>query len=59
MEERPPRVAGGCLLAGFTLLGAAIGVALGEASAGLLSGFATGAVLAIFVAIWDSRRGSR
>ena len=59
MENRPPRVAGGCLLAGFTLLGAAIGVAVNQASAGLLSGLAAGAVLAIFVAVWDSRRGSR
>ena len=59
MEDRPPRVAGGCLLAGLTLAGAGIGVALGQATAGLLSGFAAGVVVAILVAVWDSRRGSR
>ena len=57
MTERPPRVAGGFLLALFTLLGAGVGVALGEATAGLLAGFAAGVVAAVVLAFWDSRRG--
>ncbi len=57
MEDRPPRVAGGCLLAGLTLAGAGVGVAFSQATAGLLGGFAAGVVAAIVLAVWDSRRG--
>lgn len=57
MNDRPPRVAGGCLLAVLTLAGAGIGVALGQATAGLLAGFAAGVVVAVVVALWDAKRG--
>lgn len=57
MTERPTPVAGGFLLAVLTLAGAGVGVALGQATAGLLAGFGAGVVAAIVVAVWDSRRG--
>ena len=56
MDETPPRVAGGCLLAAMTLAGAALGVWAGEATAGLLAGFAAGAAAAVILAVWDARR---
>lgn len=54
--NRQPRAAGGCLLAALTILGAVAGIASGQATAGLLGGFAAGVVAAIAVALWDSRR---
>lgn len=57
MNDRPPRIAGGFLLAVLTLLGAVVGVALGQTTVGLLVGFAAGVLIAVAVAIWDARRG--
>ena len=56
MASHPPRAAGGCLLAAFILIGAGVGVAVHEASIGLLAGFGVGVVAAVLVAVWDARR---
>jgi hypothetical protein len=50
-----PRRAGGCLIAGGLMLGAAIGVMMGEPSAGLLIGLTVGVVAAIAMALADRR----
>ncbi len=55
-SARPPMAAGGCLLALLTLGGAGVGVAVHQASLGLLGGFALGVVAAVLVAVWDARR---
>ena len=56
MTNRTPRAAGGCLLALLTLVGAGIGVAVHQASLGLIGGFVAGVVAAALVAVWDARR---
>ncbi len=56
MSNRPPRAAGGFLLALLTLVGAGIGVAVHQASLGLIGGFVVGALAAVGVAVWDARR---
>ncbi|WP_419814264.1 hypothetical protein [Glacieibacterium sp.] len=56
MANKPPRAAGGCLLALSTLVGTVIGIVVHQASIGLIAGFCIGVVAAIAVAVWDSRR---
>jgi uncharacterized membrane protein len=50
-----PRQAGGCLIAAGLMLGAGIGVAVGESSAGLLIGLAVGVIAAVAMALRDRR----
>ena len=56
MSTRPPRAAGGCFLALFTLAGAGAGVLVHQPSVGLLAGFGFGVLAAVLVAVWDARR---
>lgn len=49
--------AGGCLLALSALAGAAVGVAIGQPSAGVVIGTAIGILLALIIWIIDRRRG--
>ncbi len=53
--SRPPQRGGGILIAAGLMLGAAIGVALGQPSQGLIIGFAVGAALAIALWLADRR----
>ena len=53
-EPDRPRLGGGIFLAIGPLAGAAIGMALGEPSLGLLAGLGAGALLAL--ALWLARR---
>ena len=53
-DEGEPR-AGGALIAGGTLAGAAAGIALGQATIGVLAGFAAGTLAALLVWVRDRR----
>jgi uncharacterized membrane protein len=50
-----PRRAGGCLIAGGIMLGAIIGVMIGESSAGLLIGLGIGVAGAVAMVLMDRR----
>jgi uncharacterized membrane protein len=50
-----PNRAGGCLIAGGLMLGAGIGVMVGESSAGLLIGLAVGVAGAVAMTLRDRR----
>jgi hypothetical protein len=54
-----PRMAGGIFIFLGLLIGAIAGLALGEPSLGMVSGFGVGAVLAILIWLLDRQRGNK
>ncbi len=54
-DSSPPSAAGGVLVALGSILGAAVGFAIGEATAGFLIGLGLGAVGALLI-WWRDRR---
>jgi hypothetical protein len=55
-ENSPPRLAGGIFIAFGLLIGAIIGVAMDQPSAGTVIGMAIGTVIAVAVWIMDRKR---
>jgi hypothetical protein len=55
-ENSPPRLAGGIFIAFGLLIGAIIGVAMDQPSAGTVIGMAIGTVIAVAVWIMDCKR---
>jgi hypothetical protein len=55
-ENSPPRLAGGIFIALGLLIGAIIGVAMDQPSAGAVIGMAIGTVIAVAVWIMDRKR---
>jgi len=55
-KERPPRRAGGFLIAMSTLVGAVIGVAFGQPSIGVIGGTGFGTGLALLIWLRDRER---
>jgi uncharacterized membrane protein len=56
-ENRKPRVAGGIFVALGLLVGAVVGIAINQPSAGMIAGFGVGAVIALVIWLIDSKRG--
>ncbi len=54
-----PRMAGGIFIFLGLLIGAIAGVALGQPSLGMITGFAIGIMLAILVWLVDRQRGKK
>jgi hypothetical protein len=50
---RPPRQAGGCLIAAGLMIGPIVGLAFGQTSLGLIGGFAIGVLAAVVMAVRD------
>lgn len=55
-ENSPPRLAGGIFIALGLLIGAIMGVALDQPSAGTVIGMAIGSVIAVLIWIMDRKR---
>ena len=55
-ENSPPRLAGGIFIALGLLIGAIIGVAMDQPSAGAVIGMAIGIVIAVAIWIMDRKR---
>ena len=55
-ENSPPRLAGGIFIAFGLLIGAIIGVAMDQPSAGAVIGMAIGTVIAVAIWIMDRKR---
>ena len=55
-ENSPPRLAGGIFIALGLLIGAIIGVAMDQPSAGAVIGMAIGTVIAVVIWIMDRKR---
>lgn len=55
-ENSPPRLAGGIFIALGLLIGAIIGVAMDQPSAGTVIGMAIGTVIAVVIWIMDRKR---
>ena len=55
-ENSPPRLAGGIFIALGLLIGAIIGVAMDQPSAGVVIGMAIGAVIAVVIWVMDRKR---
>jgi hypothetical protein len=55
-ENSPPRLAGGIFIALGLLIGAIIGVAMDQPSAGAVIGMAIGAVIAVVIWVMDRKR---
>jgi amino acid permease len=55
-ENSPPRLAGGIFIALGLLIGAMIGVAMDQPSAGTVIGMAIGTVIAVVIWIMDRKR---
>jgi len=55
-ENSPPRVAGGIFIALGLLIGAIIGVAMDQPSAGAVIGMAIGTVIAVAIWVMDRKR---
>jgi hypothetical protein len=55
-ENSPPRLAGGIFIALGLLIGAIIGVAMDQPSAGAVIGMAIGTVIAVAIWIMDRKR---
>jgi hypothetical protein len=55
-ENSPPRLAGGIFIALGLLIGAIIGVAMDQPSAGAVIGMAIGAVIAVAIWVMDRKR---
>jgi len=56
-ENSKPRLAGGIFVALGLLLGAIVGIAINQPSAGMVAGFAMGVVIALAIWFIDSKRG--
>lgn len=54
-RSRPPQRGGGVFIALGLVLGAIVGVALGQPSIGLIAGFGSGVALAVLLALRDRR----
>lgn len=54
-----PRLGGGIFLFAGLLIGAIAGVALNEPSIGMITGFATGGLLAILIWLFDRKNGGK
>lgn len=57
MIQNQKSFAGGILITLCLLIGAAIGIAFGQPSAGFVGGLATGSLVALALAVRDKRRG--
>ncbi|WP_395619118.1 hypothetical protein [Sphingorhabdus sp.] len=55
-ENSPPRLAGGIFIAFGLLIGAIIGIAMDQPSAGTVIGMAIGTVIAVVIWIVDRKR---
>jgi F0F1-type ATP synthase assembly protein I len=55
-ENSPPRLAGGIFIAFGLLIGAIIGIAMDQPSAGTVIGMAIGTVIAVVIWIMDRKR---
>ncbi|WP_397581418.1 hypothetical protein [Sphingorhabdus sp.] len=55
-ENSPPRLAGGIFIALGLLIGAIIGVAMDQPSAGAVIGMAIGIVIAVAIWVMDRKR---
>ena len=55
-ENSPPRLAGGIFIALGLLIGAIIGVAMDQPSAGAVIGMAIGTVIAVAIWVMDRKR---
>ena len=56
-ENSQPRLAGGIFIAFGLLIGAIIGIAMDQPSAGTVIGMAIGTVIAVVIWIVDRKRG--
>jgi hypothetical protein len=56
-ENSRPRLAGGIFVALGLLVGAIVGIAINQPSAGMVAGFCVGALIALAVWFVDSKRG--
>jgi hypothetical protein len=56
-ENSRPRLAGGIFVALGLLIGAIGGIALNQPSAGMIAGFGVGALIALAIWFFDSKRG--
>jgi hypothetical protein len=56
-ENSQPRLAGGIFIALGLLIGAIAGIALDQPSAGMVTGFGIGAVVALAIWLFDRKRG--
>lgn len=56
-ENSRPRLAGGIFVALGLLIGAIVGIALNQPSAGMVTGFGVGAAIALAIWFIDSKRG--
>lgn len=56
IKNSQPRVAGGIFVALGLLVGAIVGIAMNEASAGMIGGFAIGCAIAVAVWLLDRKR---
>lgn len=57
-KPKTPSLAGGIFIAAGMLIGAMIGIYIGQPSAGMVIGLATGAGLAAIVWLFDRKRGN-
>jgi hypothetical protein len=58
MPSAPPQPrAAGVILAAAILIGAVVGVAQGQPSAGVIIGVGLGALIALLLWLWDRARG--
>jgi hypothetical protein len=56
-ENSRPRLAGGIFVALGLLVGAIVGIAFNQPSAGMVTGFGVGAAIALAIWLIDSKRG--
>ena len=57
-ENSPPRLAGGIFVALGLLIGAILGVAFDQPSAGLVIGMAIGSLIAVAIWLFDRKRST-
>lgn len=56
-ENNRPRLAGGIFVALGLLIGAIVGIAMNQPSAGMIAGFGIGAAIALIIWLFDRKRG--
>lgn len=56
-ENSRPRLAGGIFVALGLLVGAIVGIALNQPSAGMIAGFGIGTAIAMIIWLFDRKRG--